>query len=127
MKPVRSSPSRVYSLLILLLFSSHFPGALAHTELSGTLPAANAVVGEAPERLALDFGGAVNLVKLALVDQQGNAVGINFKPATKPAKAFATPLPTLEPGQYTAKWTALGGDGHMLQGSFDFTVKPGSP
>lgn len=126
MKPIRSYPAWVYSLPVVLLFAWYSSGALAHTKLSSSVPEAGTVIQHAPEELVLSYGDPVNLVKLTLNDGKEEAVGINFKPAAKPATTFKLPLPTLDAGQYTAKWTALGADGHMLQGSFSFTLQAGS-
>lgn len=126
MKLIRSYSAWVYSLPLVVLFTWQSSGTLAHTKLSSSVPEADAVIQNAPEELVLSYGDAVNLVKLTLNDGNEKAVGIDFKPAAKPATTFKLPLPNLEAGQYTARWTALGADGHMLQGSFSFTLQPGS-
>ena len=38
-------------------------------------------------------------------------------------KAIVLPLPELAPGKYTVKFRVLSVDGHVVDSSYDFTVK----
>ena len=38
-------------------------------------------------------------------------------------KAIVLPLPELSPGKYTVKFRVLSVDGHVVDSSYDFTVK----
>ncbi|MEX1032061.1 MAG: copper resistance CopC family protein [Cellvibrionaceae bacterium] len=121
MIPIRNSPGS--ALLLALVLAACLPvAAWGHTKLDESTPAADALINETPEELVLNYAGEVNLVKVALIDPQGDPVDTNFKPGTQASTRFAIPLPTLSDGQYTVKWTALGADGHILEGSFGFTL-----
>ena len=42
-------------------------------------------------------------------------------------KAIVLPLPELAPGKYTVKFRVLSVDGHVVDTSYDFTVKSKAP
>jgi methionine-rich copper-binding protein CopC len=39
-----------------------------------------------------------------------------------PAATFSVPLPHLAPAKYDVRWSAIGDDGHPVNGTFTFTV-----
>ncbi|MEI8640987.1 copper resistance protein CopC [Pseudoalteromonas sp. Hal099] len=49
-------------------------------------------------------------------------MNFDFKPSATPSTDFNWSLPSLAQGTYTVKWTALGGDGHKMTGTFRFMV-----
>ncbi|ASP47667.1 copper resistance CopC family protein [Cognaticolwellia beringensis] len=96
--------------------------ASAHISLTESAPANEAMLMQSPEQLSLTFSGEVRLAKVVLTDADNQPVDFSFKPSSKPNMAFSWPLPTLSKGKYTAKWIALGGDGHKMTGTFNFMV-----
>jgi methionine-rich copper-binding protein CopC len=95
--------------------------ALAHTELSQTVPADKAVLETAPKEVMLHFTEAVRLTSVAL-RKDGDAVAeLGPLPAGK-SQHFAVPARELSAGAYTVEWRALSDDGHALRGAFGFTV-----
>lgn len=42
-------------------------------------------------------------------------------------KSIVLPLPELAPGKYTVKFRVLSVDGHVVDSSYDFTVKSKAP
>jgi hypothetical protein len=99
--------------------------ASAHTSLKSSSPAAGAYLDEAPENLVLSFGRQVNLFKVTVETESGEAVNLGDYRSGKPAADFTLPLPALTPGSYTTTWIVLGEDGHKMSGSFQFTVADG--
>jgi copper resistance protein C len=95
--------------------------ALAHTELSQTVPADKAVLETAPKEVTLHFSEAVRLTSLSVTKQDGAAPKLGSLPAGK-SQHFAVPAPELSAGAYTVEWRALSDDGHALRGAFGFTV-----
>ena len=95
--------------------------ALAHTELSQTVPADKAVLETAPKEVMLHFTEAVRLTSVALRKEGGAAAALGPLPAAK-SEHFAVPARELSVGAYTVEWRALSDDGHALRGAFGFTV-----
>lgn len=111
--------ARLLAFLLLLLIS----GALwAHTDLTHSVPAQGEVLTESPEQVQLKFGQAVRLMRLRLMDGEGEPVAINFKPSAAMAKQYQHSLPPLDNGRYTVEWGAMAEDGHNMSGSFEFTL-----
>lgn len=110
------------SILFTFILAGASPSAFAHTHLHSSTPAAEAELSAAPEQLTLVFDGEVNLVRLNLEQDGKGEVTLAFKPSAQKAVEFAIPLPALENGRYTARWAAIGEDGHLVQGSIPFSV-----
>jgi len=108
--------------LVVLCFASN---ALAHAGLEKSIPAANAMVDAAPPELVLEFENPVMLMKLTLTDKmKGTAIDLNFKASSTLVETHKFPLPKLENGHYVVNWTAMGKDGHNMNGEFAFMVGP---
>src|SRR5690606_26309454 len=108
-----------FGALVLLVHLN----ALAHTAMTASVPAGDAVVA-APSELQLTFNGPVSLVKLEVINSTGTAVDVGFRPIAAPAAQFSLALPELMEGAYTINWAAIGGDGHTVSDSFTFRIDP---
>jgi copper resistance protein C len=95
--------------------------ALAHGTLLSSIPANGATVST-PKSLSLTFTAELRLVTVRLVGADiDEALAVDKDAA--PAKTFEVPLPaTVAPGTYKVNWRAAGDDGHIMSGSFAFTV-----
>jgi methionine-rich copper-binding protein CopC len=96
----------------------------AHLKLTRSAPAAGSTLTSPPARLQLWFSqepllplsgitltgprGAVKLGRLAAAGERSLVVSIEAR---------------LEPGAYRIAWKTAGDDGHVLQGTVDFSVK----
>ena len=109
--------SAVAILGLVLTFS-----ASAHISLKQSTPAQEAMLMKSPEQLSLTFGGEVRLAKVIIKDEKNKSINFDFKPSATPSTDFNWSLPSLAQGTYTVKWTALGGDGHKMTGTFRFMV-----
>jgi methionine-rich copper-binding protein CopC len=106
--------------LVVLCFASN---ALAHAGLEKSIPAANAMMEASPPELVLEFDKPIMLMKLTLADKMnGTAVKLNFTANSKTEKAHKLPLPKLAAGHYIVNWTAMGKDGHNMNGEFAFMI-----
>jgi copper resistance protein C len=106
--------------LAVLVFST---AAVAHAKLKSTSPAAGAELSGSPRVLALDFNESVKLAVLK-VSSGGKDIAVPYD-SSAAAAHVEVPLPTLAPGTYEVKWSALTvDDGHVVKGSFSFVVKP---
>ena len=109
--------SAVAILGLVLTFS-----ASAHISLKQSIPAQEAMLMQGPEELSLIFSGEVRLAKVIIKDEKNKTINFDFKPSATPSTDFNWSLPSLAQGTYTVKWTALGGDGHKVTGTFRFMV-----
>jgi methionine-rich copper-binding protein CopC len=96
-----------------------------HFALSRSVPAADTTVASPSEvRLWFTEAAQENSVGIRLVDAAGTAV--ETPPATRDeadAKIYALAVPRpLPAGRYTVSWRGVGDDGHVVQGTFGFTV-----
>lgn len=95
--------------------------ALAHTELAGSIPAADSTIEAAPEEVMLHFSAPVRLTALAIQREGEDAERLGPVP-TDPAEHFTIQSPELNDGPYTVSWRALSDDTHTMTGEFSFVV-----
>ena len=95
--------------------------AFAHAALKVSTPTSGATVA-APQNLSLTFSEAVRLTAVRLTAHGKDVSGIQLDRAAPAAPSFTVSLPKLAPAKYEVRWTALGGDGHAINGTFTFTV-----
>jgi len=95
--------------------------ALAHTELSATIPADSAMIAEAPKDVQLTFSEPVRLTALTI--QLDGAAKQSLGPLpSETTERFAIELPALADGHYVVAWRALSEDTHVMNGEFMFAV-----
>lgn len=100
----------------------------AHLSVSKTFPAAGTTISESPQRLQVWFtqSPTVAVSGLALEGPKGKVeVGkvAAGQADGKPDRSLVAPVVgELEPGKYIASWKTSGNDGHILNGTFEFTV-----
>ena len=111
---------KIIPLLTLLCLAFAGP-VLAHVKQSGSVPADNAMLMQAPDVLSTSFSGPIRLTKVTLLHDNGNTVDFGFTP-TAVATQFSWPLPVLEIGSYQVNWVGLGEDGHKMKGDFSFML-----
>src|SRR5215472_15090724 len=101
--------------------------ASAHAVLVKSTPAARAVLSRSPDRVDLWFSEEIEPAWSGLsvwstsggrADRQDVSV-----PPGDPKRLSVTVGP-LEPGTYTVRFRVLSVDGHVVESSFPFTVKP---
>ena len=101
------------------------PLAFAHASMVDSFPAKDQVLTASPSEIHITFNEHVEAryCRIKLV----SGAGKNFD-ADRPAADKANPnaivaaIPVLKPGTYSARWTAVGSDGHKTHGDFSFTV-----
>ncbi|MDE0002623.1 MAG: copper resistance protein CopC [Rhodospirillaceae bacterium] len=115
-KSYKRFPSSLFAAIALIGFNVQ-----AHTVLSSSAPADDAVETAAPEVIALSFSTEVRLTGLSLKDAAGTAIDLGSIP-TATQQAFEIPAPVLQPGAYRVTWRAVGADFHIVSGEFRFEV-----
>lgn len=113
---------KMVKIIVAVLGLTMATGVLAHSSLTESVPAKNAMLMQSPETLSLSFAGEVKLTKVELSSGNNQVVDFGFTPSADSAKAFSWPLPALKMGNYTVTWVALGHDGHKMSGNFQFMV-----
>ena len=98
--------------------------AEAHSLLLSSVPPAGAVVGGVPA-VTLRFNNRIEkkLSRIRLVPSQGEAQTLAVRPDGA-VDALEAPLPPLAAGRYRVDWRVLSTDGHVVSGTFAFSVSP---
>lgn len=104
----------------------HVAPALAHSMLVKAEPPRRAVLAKTPAQVRLWFNEELEgeYASLIVLDAEKHPV-TEIKPQLAPddPKSIVLPLPELMPGKYSVKFRVLSVDGHVVESSFDFTVK----
>jgi hypothetical protein len=99
------------------------PAAQAHAIILESAPAQGSI-GPAPRRLVLRFNSRLEkpLCSVQLVGPRQRGIALLRQEADAPPDTLVYPLPTLEPGEYQARWKVMAADGHVTEGAVQFTV-----
>ncbi len=100
--------------------------ALAHAHLKSSVPADKATAA-APTELDLTFTEGVNLKfsGIKVTGPDGQEVKLGDAMLMDGDKTLMVPVSgKLQPGAYSVEWHVLSADGHKVNGSYTFTVKP---
>ena len=116
----------VSSLFFLPILNS--PVAQAHAALESTVPAKGAVVAKTTNKVTMHFGEDILVIKgknpnsILVSDSRGKKVsfGTTIISGANISSALKAPL---SPGKYTVKYRVVSADGHVVTGSYTFTVK----
>jgi methionine-rich copper-binding protein CopC len=116
----------VTGIAILMAMCAYAAPALAHSMLVKAEPPRRAVVAKPPAQVRLWFNEELEgeYASLVVLDAEKHPV-TEIKPQLTPddPKSIVLPLPELTPGKYSVKFRVLSVDGHVVESSFDFTVK----
>ncbi len=112
------------SLLLFLIFGTL--SALAHSKMNSSIPADGASVAAGLEQIEFSFSDPLRLTLVKVKSDDSQTIAA-FTPANLPKTAerkAVLDVSSLGPGRYTVVWTGIGEDGHVMNGSFAFTVNP---
>jgi methionine-rich copper-binding protein CopC len=118
---------RLLPLGVLILASAAVVSA--HLKVERTFPVTGATVTSAPTRIQVWFSQAptVAVSGLALEGPSGKIelgkVAAGMAEGKADNSVVAPVVGTVAPGAYTVSWRTSGADGHILTGTFEFTVK----
>ena len=93
--------------------------AAAHSPLASSSPADGDSVTTAPRTIEMTFRGTEGLVRLALSGE----VDLGDGHLMIEKQRHTVSLPEIRPDEYEVRWRALSADGHVVKGSFSFTVE----
>jgi copper resistance protein C len=104
------------------------PGStLAHSLLVRSQPERRATVTRPPEEVRLWFSERIEpaYARVSVWDAGGKQVDAGDAAVDQAdATTLAVRTPGLPAGRYTVRYRVLSVDGHIVESSFDFTVKP---
>lgn len=116
------------AVLVMFAIGAGAPTASAHTVLTATDPAADSTVSSGPTRVTATFNEALQptFAAMTVVGPDGN-LWSDGDAAVNDA-TVTVPLRPLGPaGRYTVNYRVTSDDGHVVTGSWSFTVTaPGS-
>ncbi|MEK7352399.1 MAG: copper resistance CopC family protein [Nitrospirota bacterium] len=116
----------VAGAVMAMMTCLHVAPALAHSMLVKAEPPRRAVLAKTPAQVRLWFNEELEgeYASLIVLDAEKHPV-TEIKPqlAQDDPKSIVLPLPELTPGKYSVKFRVLSVDGHVVESSFDFTVK----
>jgi putative copper export protein/methionine-rich copper-binding protein CopC len=116
------------ALVLAFVAAMGLPAPLfAHTRLASSSPAQGDTVAAGLSRLGVRFTRPVEAELTSLTLLAGGdtvAAGRATLVAGSEGREFTFALPTgLRPGGYTVAWRTAGADGHIIRGTFAFTVR----
>jgi len=113
---------RLFRLAFMIVALSAFPSlAMAHAGLDQSIPSDGETVKAGVSEVKLQFSEAVRVTLLRLT-QADDPVEPQSELPTKFVERIMLSVPPLKPGGYKAQWTAVAKDGHVISGTFSFTV-----
>ena len=89
---------------------------------SKTMPADGAVLDHSPEKIGVNFGHAMNLDAVVISTLTGEMIELDVSEIGETAHVMLD-APDLQPDDYIVDCRARGADGHIMSGSFAFTVE----
>ncbi|HZI32300.1 MAG TPA: copper resistance protein CopC [Candidatus Binatia bacterium] len=114
----------------LLLGTAAFLGlashASAHAFLDYSVPKVGSVVTNAPDQILICFTSHLKLHGSTIQVRNAKGEEVDKKDSHCDRKDWAkllVSLPKLSPGIYKVYWHAIGDDGHVTDGHFEFTIK----
>ena len=115
-----------FVLIIVFALLGPTTSVFAHSMLVKAEPPRRAVLTKSPSQVRLWFNEKIegDYASLVVLDAQKQPL-TDAKPTLAPddQKSIVLPLPELAPGKYSIKFRVLSVDGHVVDSTFDFTVK----
>ena len=106
------------AMMLALIAPAH-----AHTKLTHSTPADNAVLAESPGSLSLQFSKPARLTAVTLL-KTGERDAVKLGPLSKSVNVVQdVPLSALGPGEYLVTWRVTSDDNHVMSGKLRFTVQ----
>jgi methionine-rich copper-binding protein CopC len=104
------------------------PAAHAHAALVSTIPAQGAIVAKTTNKVTMHFGEDIFVIagknpnSIVVSDSRGKKVSFGSTTISGAKITTALKVP-LSPGKHTVKYRVVSADGHVVAGSYSFTVK----
>ncbi|MBS0497810.1 MAG: copper resistance protein CopC [Gammaproteobacteria bacterium] len=100
--------------------------AMAHAALVKSDPPRRATLSAPPKQIQLWFNEKIEgaYASVTVRDSNKNSITENTpESVADDPKSVVLSLPPIEPGRYTVNYRVMSVDGHVIESSFDFSVK----
>jgi methionine-rich copper-binding protein CopC len=117
----------LFGFFVLALMTAFTVGLAAHLSVLKTMPADDTTVSPPPERVQVWFNQqpSPRISRLELRGPNSQEVDLGKLEVHGEDRSISAALPApLPPGKYEATWRSAGDDGHVMRGTFTFTVGP---
>ena len=114
------------SLLVMLSLACQVKVAMAHAALVKSDPPRRATLSAPPKQIQLWFNEKIEgaYASVTVRDSNKNSITENTpESVADDPKSVVLSLPPIEPGRYTVIYRVMSVDGHVIESSFDFSVK----
>lgn len=103
--------------------TAYGPGHDGHTMMSSkTMPEDGAVLDQSPKMIGIDFGHVMSVKGINLTTLTGERIELDVS-GIDDTNHVMVKVPELQADDYVVDWRARGADGHVMSGSFAFTVE----
>lgn len=112
------------SALTTLAMLAMLVPAMAHSPLQTSVPADGDELSSVPETIDMTFTAAARVMKVEMIHTNGNAshtVTVDI-PTRDTVETISLSPDFVGAGAYQVDWRALSEDGHVITGTFSFTV-----
>ncbi len=93
-----------------------------HMKGSKTMPKDGAVLNHAPKMIGVNFGHAMMVDAITVSTLTGEMIELDVSEIGETSHVMVK-APELQPDDYIVDWRAKGHDGHVMSGTFSFTVE----
>jgi methionine-rich copper-binding protein CopC len=97
--------------------------AAAHSTMQSSSPPSGATLERSPPLIEIRFHAAINLTSVVVVDASKVERKIEFSPHGS-ATVFQLANPRLAAGHNEVRWKGLSKDGHVVDGTLVYEIKP---
>lgn len=114
------------TLLFLIVMLIQANPVLAHAKLVKSDPSRKAALSASPKYIQLWFNEKIegSYASVTVLDSEKKAVTQNSpEPAAGDLKSVILNLPELEPGNYKVQYRVMSVDGHVIESSYEFSIK----
>lgn len=108
--------------MVLALILGLGSEACAHAILMASSPAAGEALASPPAGISLRFNEPVQVIALRIIDAAGHDVALGGAPAAVDGTVRIATAGALAEGRYLVSWRVGSLDGHVIGGSFAFSV-----
>jgi copper resistance protein C len=109
--------------LSTLLLMTGQTTALAHAKMTASTPADGSTVAAGVSKIELNFSKPLRLSMVHVRDANKHDITLKSALPTAFAPVVKINVDSLTPGSYEVAWTAVAEDGHVMKGTFAFSVK----
>ena len=114
------------ALATLLLMAAQAT-ALAHAKMTASTPKDGSTVAAGLSQIELNFSQPLRLSMVHVRDANKHDIALKSALPTAFAPVVKINVDSLAPGSYEVAWTAVAEDGHVMKGTFAFSVEAAAP